>query len=138
MTAAMESEWSKTLSYAIGLARSSKRRQSVYGYRLPGGGWGWNVQSSYHYVPNRNPASSLEIPRVESRKQFDEIMRGFPRCAATSHVGGSKVALICGEALAGRLAVFLTKNGKRSHFYRCKLPAPAIGPHYHLASGRRR
>jgi hypothetical protein len=138
MTMAIGNEWEETLRYAIGLARATKRRHSVYAYRLPSGRWGWDVRANGAAAGTQHPRSTPpEVEKVESRQDFDRIMGRFPRCAARSHIGRSKVALVCGEKLARRLASFLTKDGRPSHHYRCPLPAPAIGVHYHLATGKR-
>lgn len=74
-------------------------------------------------------------PPPMSRARIAELSRELPRCAQRSraaHGGDSKVAWP-NQNLAGEVAKFLGV-----HAYECKLPAPAIGQHWHMSTSKKK
>jgi hypothetical protein len=110
-------------------AQGSKKRYEVYGYQIEPGWW------AYSFRRARKPPHRSEPEVRMTRALIDELTTRLPRCAQRarkSHGGGSKLA-ITDERLAERMAGFL---GVR--FYRCQLPAPAIGEHWHMSTSRKK
>lgn len=64
-------------------------------------------------------------------------MRSYPRCANTSKHGNSKRAIPHLD-LAEAFVQFLRTLKPATHLYRCELPAPAIGEHYHISTRKKR
>lgn len=110
-------------------AQGSKKRYQVYGYRIEEGWW------AYSFRRARKPPHVLNEPVRMSRQRIAELGATLPRCAQRArqtHGGGSKLA-IPDERTAQAMAGFL---GVR--FYRCQLPAPAIGEHWHVSTSKKR
>lgn len=76
-----------------------------------------------------------------TKERFKELMDGFPHCAqrgAQRHGGKSKRA-IPDEPLAIVMAMAATRDQKRYiRAYKCDIPSPVLGKHWHLSSQRRR
>jgi hypothetical protein len=111
------------------LTQGSKKRYQIYGRRIEPGWWAYDVR----IVKGPEPAGKAPVPM--SRDRIAELSRSLPRCAQRSrahHGGDSKVAWPTG-ALADEVARFLGGSA-----YRCKLPAPAIGEHWHLTTKKKR
>lgn len=110
-------------------AQGSKKRYEVYGYQIEPGWW------AYSFRRARKPPHVRTEAQPMSQELIEELSAQLPRCAQrarASHGGGSKLA-ITDERLAERMAGFL---GVR--FYRCQLPAPAIGEHWHMSTSKKR
>ena len=110
-------------------AAGSKKRYQVYGYQIEPGWWAYSVRRA------RKPPHVLNEPVRMSRTVIAELSEKLPRCAQrarASHGGGTKLALP-DERTAQAMAAFL---GVR--FYRCQLPAPAIGEHWHVSTSKKR
>ncbi len=105
-------------------------RYRVRGYTLGEGVWAYAVTRLGPVRPVRSPE-----PIVMTDGLFAHLSETLPRCAQRArffHGGNSKVAIS-----ERRVAEAMAKHvGQR--VFRCDLPAPAIGPHYHLSSGRKR
>lgn len=114
------------------LAEGSTKRYRVRGRQIEPGWWSYDVARA----PRRSPvvvAAPVDTRPVAVR--VAELTRGLPRCAQRSianHGGNSKVAWTDGEA--ARHVARLT-GGK---VYRCQLPAPAIGPHWHVTMTKKK
>lgn len=106
-------------------AAGSKKRYRVFGYKIDDSWWAY----SFRQV-SRPPHVKTEPIRIDAQK-LTELLTTLPRCAQRArraHGGGSKLA-IPDERLARALAEYLSARP-----YRCTLPAPAIGEHWHLSS----
>jgi hypothetical protein len=96
----------------------------------PGESW----RRAMELVARRLTQGSKKRYQIYGRR-IAELSRSLPRCAQRSrahHGGDSKVAWPTG-ALADEVARFLGGSA-----YRCKLPAPAIGEHWHLTTKKKR
>lgn len=136
-------EWHACVAYARVQAATTQRRHLAHAYRI---GTAWH----YAVVPAVRASQWAQPPRRESPRtalRWDEVtpesfalmMDAFPRCAqrANAHHGGGFKRAIPTRALANTFAKYLTRTaGQPTHAYRCDLPAPAIGPHCHLATGK--
>lgn len=114
-------------------AAGSKKRYQVYGYQVAPGWWAYSIRRA---GSRRVPPPKADRPvRPMDAETLERLGRDLPRCAQrarASHGGGSKLALPS-AGLAWRVAEYL--GGKS---YRCTLPAPAIGEHWHVTTERRR
>lgn len=108
--------------YAMG----GKGRYRVYARQIEPGWWAYEVGKAKAPPPSRVPMSKARL---------DELGRTLPRCAQRSrgiHGGNSKLAMT-DERTAQEVAAFLG-----AHAYRCLLPAPAIGEHWHVSTSKKR
>lgn len=106
-------------------AAGSKRRYQVYGYQVDEGWWAYSLRRAPKPPPVLKERAPMSTHRIE------HLGRTLPRCAQRASArrgGGSKLALPS-EWMAMEMARFLGVG-----FYRCRLPAPAIGTHWHLRS----
>lgn len=112
-------------------AAGSKRRYRVASRMIEPGWWVYEVSKvSRPYVP-----PPVAGPEPLTQRELDELAMTLPRCAqraAADRGGNSKVAWPSAE-LAGQMARML---GQRA--YLCSLPAPAIGKHWHVSTGKKR
>lgn len=113
----------------------SKKRYRVYGYRIDTGWWAYSVRKIRESPPPPARKGTGPVPPM-TREVIDRLSRELPRCAARAsaqHGGNSKLAFP-NAGLARRAAEFTG-----SHHYKCPLPAPAIGEHWHISTkGKRR
>lgn len=118
--------WRRALAEANALhAQGSKRRYRIRS-RLVEPGW-W----AYEAVPHGRIPTPEQVPLT--RDDVAVLSRLYPRCAQRArecHGGGSKVAWT-DQNLARRVAEALGQG-----MYLCKLPAPAIGEHWHTKTGK--
>lgn len=108
---------------AARLAEGSKRRYQIRGRQVEEGWWAYEVLK----VPRDRPVRAA-APSLPNAQQMAEIARGLPRCAQRAGAdrgGNSKVAWPSRE-LAHRAAEL-----SKGRAYRCTLPSPAIGEHWH-------
>lgn len=113
--------WRRALGeVADKFAGGAKRRYRIRGRQIEPGWWAYEVSKE---------ARPPYVPKFLRAVTVSELAEGLPRCAqraAERHGGGTKVAWPT-RAMAQR-AVELTGKGRA---YLCKLPAPAIGEHWH-------
>jgi hypothetical protein len=110
------------------IAEGSTRRYRVQARRVEPGWWAYELKKV-----SRNLQVPASMP--QTLEQLRELHQTLPRCAqraTTRHGGGFKVAYLS-EALARRAAELT-----RGRPYQCKLPAPAIGEHWHHTTSKRR
>lgn len=131
----MSESWARAMLIAYDRCQKSRqngggRRWRVYGYPLGNGRWAYAVGR-----PRKPPHVAAPEPIVMTDELFAHLSETLPRCAQRArffHGGNSKVAIS-----ERRIAEAMAKHvGQR--VFRCDLPAPAIGPHFHLSSGLRR
>lgn len=109
-------------------AAGSKKRYQVYGYQIEPGWWAYSFRRA-----RQAPHVATETKLTAER--FAELSARLPRCAQRANAqrgGGSKLALT-DQRMAERVGAFLKKR-----IYKCRLPSPAIGEHWHIATGKRR
>lgn len=97
-------------------AAGAKKRYRVTARLVEPGWWAYSAQKTLADIP---------LPGAQANK----LATTLPRCAQRArgrHGGGSKVAWPTRE-LARQAAAAL-----KCKVYECKLPAPAIGRHWHL------
>lgn len=127
----MSESWRRAMAIVADRhAEGSLKRYRVHGYSLGDGRWAYAVDKA-----RRQPHVAKPEPIVMTDELFAHLSETLPRCAQRArlfHGGNSKVAIS-----ERRVAEAMAKHiGQR--VFRCDLPAPAIGPHFHLSSGRKR
>lgn len=107
-------------------ACGTKRRYRIRGRLIEPGWWTYEVS---------------KVPRVReflppfTRREVAELSATLPKCAQRArdvHGGDFKVAWP-NRRTAARVAA-----GVGGTAYQCELPAPAIGPHWHITTSKRR
>lgn len=112
------------------IAGGSRKRYRVRGRQIETDWWAYSLDRS----PKPAPVVARKEVRRDTRPvavRVAELARGLPRCAQralSNHGGNSKVAWI--DEQVARHVAELT----RGKVYRCKLPAPAIGTHWHITT----
>lgn len=110
-------------------SQGSKRRYRIVGRRIEPDWWAYDVRHAKELPPPKKAEPPMSVSRIA------ELAAGMPRCAQrarANHGGDSKVAWTS-QHLATRVAVFLGHT-----VYRCQLPAPAIGQHWHTSTKKKR
>lgn len=110
-------------------AAGAKRRYRVYGRQIEPGWWAYRVS----HITGPPPVKKEPVPLTRDR--IAGMAAKLPRCAQRSranHGGNSKVAWP-NAGVAGQVAGFVGGSA-----YRCQLPAPAIGEHWHVTSKKKR
>lgn len=151
----MSNGWAEAYAYARRQTWDTGWRHRVESTRLPNSGaWVYVAYATNYRFPIsprwRQKQAGLSRPVPESstprsfarehfaREDFDRAVAGQPRCAAQSHLGGSKVCLP-DRWTAKRCAAFLRRSGQRyAQAYRCDLPSPTGDKHWHLSTSKRR
>jgi hypothetical protein len=111
------------------LADGSMRRYRVRGRRIEKDWWAYDVAA---LSKNSPPVKKGGPP---TREQVARLSQQMPRCAQRArarHGGDSKVAWP-----TQRLA-FEVASVTGGQVYRCQLPAPAIGEHWHITTRKKR
>lgn len=110
-------------------AAGATRRYRVYGRRIDENWWAYEV---VHII---GPRSVRKAPVPITRERVAELSRDLPRCAqrALAHHGGNSKVAWPNAGVAAQVARCLGGSA-----YRCQLPAPAIGEHWHVTSRKRR
>lgn len=112
-------------------AAGSKRRYRVAARLIEPGWWVYEVSKIARDDHRPVKAAPVELTRHE----LAELATTLPRCAQRAHIdrgGNSKVAWPSAD-LAGQMARAL---GVRA--YPCRLPAPAIGKHWHVTTTKKK
>lgn len=131
--------WRKAMDQVERARRDgSKRRYRVRGWQVEPGWWAYQVskvpsERFLRYVAGLGAARPEKPPLTGA--QVAVLAMEMPRCAQrakASHGGETKVAWPS-AAMAQRVA-----DALRQDAYRCDLPAPAIGEHWHTATARKR
>ncbi|MET0916696.1 MAG: hypothetical protein ABWY81_10920 [Jiangellaceae bacterium] len=127
----MSESWARAMLIAYDrYEKSNGKRQRVRAYSLGDGRW------AYEAVKVRRPAPAPKLePIVMTDELFRHLSETLPRCAQRArgfHGGGSKLA-ITDQRIAAAMGRFA-----RQGVYLCELPAPAIGPHWHLVTKKKR
>lgn len=127
----MSESWARAMLLAYDAHERTGKRQRVHGYRWDDGKWAYTVDRARKPPPTVEPLP----PIVMTDALFAALSETLPRCAQRArgfHGGGSKLA-ITEERVARAMAVHV---GQRA--YVCDLPAPAVGPHWHLSASKGR
>lgn len=123
--------WQRAMDIVLSrIAQGSQRRYRIRGRRIEQDWWAYDVRR----VPRVDKTRGVRKMPM-SAALIAEMSRGLPRCAQRSragHGGDSKVAWP-GGPIAVEVAQF---TGGRA--YRCTLPAPAIGEHWHVTTTKKR
>lgn len=131
--------WRKAMDQVERARRDgSKRRYRVRGWQVEPGWWAYQVSKVpsdrfLRYVAGLGVERPAQPPL--SGAQVAVLALEMPRCverARKSHGGSTKVAWPS-AAMAERVAAALGQSA-----YRCKLPAPAIGDHWHTTTVKKR
>jgi len=120
---------------AYRLAQGSKKRYWVRARQIEPGWWAYYVSHSPRRAPVRLARPDTPARPLTVAQKVAELSRGLPRCAqrATFHHGGNSKVAFTDQEVARRVAGL---TGGR--IYRCQLPAPAIGDHWHITMSKKK
>lgn len=124
----MSESWARAMLLAYDAYQKTGKRHRVHGYFVEGVGWAYTIDRA-----RRPPHVKKPEPIVMTEDLFRSLSETLPRCAqrARSFHGGRSKMAITDRQVAAAMAQF-----SRQNFYECDLPAPAIGPHWHLVTSK--
>jgi len=128
--------WRRAMDKVVELhARGAKRRYRVRGRLVEPGWWAYEAVKISEKPLTLAQEMQAASAKPLTREQVAGLAAQLPRCAQRAKAlhGGDSKAAWPSQGLAHRAAEALGQS-----VYECKLPAPALGRHWHLTTRKKK